>query len=112
VSSQAPAAAAPALPPRRQRIWQLFKRLTQISFPPQFPIVQFPNAPLILAFLCGVVAGQIHGSDRHFATAAAYIAMTVWAYEELSRGVNWFRRLLGAAYIMILVVRVGHGLGG
>jgi hypothetical protein len=36
--------------------------------------------------------------------------MTVWAYEELARGVNWFRRLLGFAYVMILIMRVAHGL--
>jgi hypothetical protein len=36
--------------------------------------------------------------------------MTVWAYEELARGVNWFRRLLGLACMMIMIARVAHGL--
>jgi hypothetical protein len=36
--------------------------------------------------------------------------MTVWAYEELVHGVNWFRRLLGLAYMIIWVVRVAHAL--
>ncbi len=26
--------------------------------------------------------------------------MTIWAYEELAYGVNWFRHLLGLAYII------------
>jgi hypothetical protein len=90
--------------------WELFKRLTQIGLPPRFPIVQFPNAPLILAFLAGVVAIHMHGSSRSYATAAAYLAMTVWAYGELARGVNWFRRLLGLVYMIILIVRLAHGL--
>jgi hypothetical protein len=90
--------------------WTQFKRLTQIGLPPRFPIVQFPNAPLILAFLAGVVASHVHGASRSYATAAEYLAMTVWAYEELARGVNWFRRLLGLAYVMITIVRVAHGL--
>jgi hypothetical protein len=30
--------------------WRAFTRLTQLSFPRSYPIVQFPNAPLILAF--------------------------------------------------------------
>jgi len=32
-------------------VWLSFKRLTQLSFPRRFPIVQFPNLPLIVAFL-------------------------------------------------------------
>jgi hypothetical protein len=90
--------------------WAQFKRLTQIGLPRRFPIVQFPNAPLILAFLAGELGSHIHGASRSYATAAAYLAMTVWAYEELARGVNWFRRLLGLAYMIILIVRVAHGL--
>jgi hypothetical protein len=90
--------------------WAQFKRLTQVGLPRRFPIVQFPNAPLILAFLAGELGSHIHGASRSYATAAAYLAMTVWAYEELARGVNWFRRLLGLAYMIILIVRVAHGL--
>jgi hypothetical protein len=90
--------------------WAQFKRLTQIGLPRRFPIVQFPNAPLILAFLAGVIASHVHGPSHSYATAAAYLAMTVWAYDELARGVNWFRRLLGLAYMVITIVRVAHGL--
>jgi hypothetical protein len=90
--------------------WAQFKRLTQVGLPRRFPIVQFPNAPLILAFLAGELGTHIHGASRSYATAAAYLAMTVWAYEELAHGVNWFRRLLGLAYMIILIVRVAHGL--
>jgi hypothetical protein len=90
--------------------WAQFKRLSQIGLPPRFPIVQFPNAPLILAFLARAVASNMHGASRSYAIAAAYLAMTIWAYEELARGVNWFRRLLGAAYVIIVTVRVAHAL--
>ncbi|MGZ4247484.1 MAG: hypothetical protein ACXVUE_04150 [Solirubrobacteraceae bacterium] len=37
----------------------------------------FPNAPLILAFLAGVIGGHMHGEARSYATASAYLAMTV-----------------------------------
>lgn len=93
-----------------RRGWALFKRLTQIGLPPAFPIVQFPNAPLILAFLAAAAASHIHGANRSYATAVAYLAMAIWAYEEFVRGVNWFRRLLGASYLIIMVIRVAHGL--
>jgi hypothetical protein len=36
--------------------------------------------------------------------------MTIWAYEELTDGVNWFRRLLGLTYVIILVIRVAHAV--
>jgi hypothetical protein len=90
--------------------WAPFKRLTQVGLPPRFPVVQFPNAPLILALVAAVVAGQVHGSSRSYAMAVEYLAFTVWAYEELARGANWFRRLLGAAVVVIMIVRVAHGL--
>jgi hypothetical protein len=34
-------------------LWLGFKRLAQLGWPKSFPIVQFPNAPLIIAFLTG-----------------------------------------------------------
>ena len=95
-----------------KRGWARFKRLTQIGLPPSFPIVQFPNAPLIVAFLAALVADHISGPNRSYARAVAYLGMTIWAYEELVRGVNWFRRLLGATYMIIMVIRVAHALHG
>jgi hypothetical protein len=34
-----------------------------------------------------------------------HLAMTVWAYEELVHGSNWFRQLLGGAFMIILTAR-------
>jgi hypothetical protein len=115
VSAVSLSATATNAPPDEKRRplrtgWAQFKRVTQIGLPRRFPIVQFPNVPLIFAFLAGAVGSHVHGASRSYATAAAYLAMTVWAYEELARGVNWFRRLLGLAYTMIMIMRVAHGL--
>jgi hypothetical protein len=38
---------------RLPRLWRGFQRLTRLSFPRGFAIVQFPNLPLIVAFLAG-----------------------------------------------------------
>lgn len=87
-----------------------FQRLTQVSFPRSYPIVQFPNAPLILAFASGLVA---HNSRRRVhadAQAISYLAMAVWAYLELFQGVNAFRRLLGLAYTISTVVHLAAAL--
>lgn len=92
------------------RLWLAFKQLTTLGFPRRFPIVQFPNLPLIGAFLAGQVGAFVRGSEHSLAVSVSYLAMTIWAYEELAEGVNWFRRLLGLAYVIILVIRVAHAL--
>ena len=50
--------------------WRAFKRLTQLSFPRSYPIVQFPNAPLILAFTSGLLAHHSHGREDAYAQAS------------------------------------------
>jgi hypothetical protein len=70
--------------------------------------VQFPNLPLIVAVLAGEVGKFLDGSAHSYAVSVSYPAMTIWAYEELVHGVNWFRRLLGLAYVILLVVRVAE----
>jgi hypothetical protein len=92
------------------RGWRAFKRLTQISFPRSYPIVQFPNAPLIVAFASGLLAQNSHGLEHSYAQAISYLAMAVWAYLELFHGVNAFRRLLGLAYTISTVVHLASTL--
>jgi hypothetical protein len=92
------------------RSWRAFRRLTQISFPRSYPIVQFPNAPLIVAFASGLLAQNSHGLEHSYAQAISYLAMAVWAYLELFHGVNAFRRLLGLAYTISTVVHLASTL--
>lgn len=91
-------------------VWLGYKRLTGLSFPRRFPIVQFPNLPLIVAFLASAAGKFLNGSAHSYAASASYLAMTIWAYEELVYGFNWFRRLLGLAFVILLIVRVAHAL--
>jgi hypothetical protein len=91
-------------------VWRAFKRATELGFPRRFPVVQFPNLPLIIAFLAGEAGQFAHGAQHTYTASVAYLAMTIWAYEELTHGVNWFRHLLGAAYAIIMIVRVAHAL--
>jgi len=100
----------PMMKERLLSVWLAYKRLTQLSFPRRFPIVQFPNLPLIVAFLAGEVGKFVDGSAHSYAASVSYLAMTIWAYEELVHGVNWFRRLLGLTYVILLIVRVAHAL--
>jgi hypothetical protein len=91
-------------------VWRAFKRLTQVSFPRAYPIVQFPNATLILAFASGLLAQHSHGLEHSYAQAVSYLAMAVWAYLELFYGVNAFRRLLGLAYTISTAVHLANAL--
>ncbi len=100
----------PRLPRAPSALWRGFKRLTQLGWPRDFPIVQFPNAPLVLALLAGAMAAQTHGSLHAYANAIAYLALIVWAYEELVHGVNWFRHLLGFGYAISTAVHLALAL--
>jgi hypothetical protein len=83
----------------RHRVVDALRWLRAFSWPRRFPIVQFPNLPLALAFVSGEVARHTGGSAHASALAISYLAMAVWAWLELTDGVNWFRRLLGAFYV-------------
>jgi hypothetical protein len=91
-------------------IWLAYKRLTELSFPRRFPIVQFPSLPLIIAVVAGEASKFLDAREHSYAISVSYLAMTIWAYEELVHGVNWFRRLLGAVFLTYLIVRVAYAL--
>jgi hypothetical protein len=80
-------------------------RRGQQGWPTRFVLVQLPNAPLWLGLGGSAVAavvgdGVVHDGARLVATAG----FAVWAIMELTQGVNWFRRVLGAAFLLYLVV--------
>jgi hypothetical protein len=83
----------------------------QYGWPRDFPIVQFPNVALLAAFASGQAAAMLHGTGHGDAAAVSYVAMTIWAYEELVHGVNWFRHLLGLVYMASTVTHLAHAIG-
>jgi hypothetical protein len=88
-----------------------YRRVREFSWPRRFPLAQFPNDPLIVAFVAGELAAILHGAGHADARAVSYLAMTIWAYEELAHGVNWFRHLLGLAYIISTATHLATALG-
>jgi hypothetical protein len=63
------------------------------------------GAALASAFIgAGTTASDV-------ASSVFYVALTVWAYEEAANGVNGFRRALGIAGLLFVVVRVAQGFG-
>ena len=74
--------------------------------PGGFVLAQWPNPPLWVA-LAAALVGRLTGGRAHdVATALFFMGLTAWAYLELAEGVNWFRRVLGAAGLVYLVVRI------
>jgi hypothetical protein len=86
-------------------------RRGQRGWPANFPLVQVPNAPLLGALGAWLIATLTHGSVHSYARAAFYVGLAVWAWQELVDGANWARRLLGAAGLVYIVIKIGAALG-
>jgi hypothetical protein len=83
-------------------------RRGQAGWPRRFPIVQFPNPPLILAFAGWGLAAVAGGTAHDVGRAVFTVGLAVWALEEVAAGANWFRRLLGIGVLVWIVT----GLAG
>jgi hypothetical protein len=94
----------------RQHLRAGVRRVLRFEWPRGFPLVQFPNAPLIAAFIGGVAAGMLHGVGHREALAVSYLGMVIWAYLELVDGVNWFRHLLGLVYVVSTVTHLAMAI--
>ena len=87
-------------------------RSAQHGWPARFPVAQFPNAPLLVAIAAWIVARLTSGDAHDVARAVYLLALAIWAYEELVRGTNWFRRLMGAGFLVLLVAQVADLVAG
>ena len=86
------------------------RRLARWQWPARFPLLQFPNPPLVVALLAAA-AGALTTGDAHRLTSAVfYLALAVWAYEEARRGDNWFRRLLGLGISIYILAELAGAL--
>jgi hypothetical protein len=68
-------------------------------------VAQFPNASLAV-FLVATALGSLvslHGRVRTVTEVVARVSLVAWAGDEVIRGVNPFRRILGAAVLASLI---------
>lgn len=93
-------------PVTRADLW----RRGQAGWPRSFPLVQFPNAPLLLAFAGAGLAAAADGTAHDVGRAIFTIGLGVWAWEEALHGVNWFRHVLGAGALVWIVARLAGEL--
>jgi hypothetical protein len=93
-----------ASPPRKA--W----RRGQHGWPAGFPLVQLPNLPLFVALAGWLVAALSAGHVHDYARATFYTGLAAWAWKELEDGVNWFRRAIGAAGLIFVIVSIAEAL--
>jgi hypothetical protein len=97
---------------RPMSVVELWRR-GQAGWPRRFPLVQAPNPPLLVAFAgrwiaaaCGP-AGRVHSIGRVVFT----LGLGAWAWDETTRGANWFRRVLGVVGLAWVVAERRRVLG-
>ena len=56
------------------------------GWPAAYPLAQFPNAPLLLAFAGSGAAAVTTGSAHAYCRGVVYAALAAWAWEELAAG--------------------------
>lgn len=65
---------------------------------------QLPNTPLLIWGLATVGTHVLRGSWNTASGYLAFVAITVWACLEIATGKTWFRRGLGAAVLVVVLV--------
>jgi hypothetical protein len=70
-------------------------------------VAQWPNIPLLLFIILSIALRFIHfrGDTETVLRALAVAALVVWAGDEVVRGVNPFRRILG---IIVLLATIAN----
>lgn len=73
-------------------------------------MAQFPNPPLIVGLVALGLRYVTSGDWANVFAAIGYVFIGVWAYLELTAGVNLFRRILGAGGIAYVVFAIATRL--
>jgi hypothetical protein len=69
-----------------------------------------PNIPLITWFVSLLLVKMLpDGSWQTAASLISFGALFTWAWLEIFHGVNYFRRILGAAVLVVTVLSRVHG---
>jgi hypothetical protein len=87
-------------------------RRGQVGWPRRFPVAQFPNLPLLVAFAGLGLAAESGGTTQEVGRAVFKLGLAVWAWEEAVSGINWFRRLLGVGALIWIVASLPGKLQG
>jgi len=75
-----------------------------------FVIAQFPNKWLWIMIITWPLSYFLTGDYAHLTKSVFYVVAVIWAYEEIVRGVNWFRNLLGVMVMVMVIAGIAGGL--
>lgn len=98
--------APPPGPAARAYDWVFRNRVTG-----EITVGQAPNLPIVL-FAIASGAAWLLGPDGRIAAGARIVAdasLAWWAADEVLRGVNPWRRVLGAGVLAYLAVKIASG---
>lgn len=65
-------------------------------------IIQKPNLPLTIAIFGFLTSKFTSGVFHKFGEVIYTVAIIVWAYQEITTGASWFRKLLGAVVLAVV----------
>lgn len=71
-------------------------------------IYQKPNKELMFAGSGFLVSLITHGILHFCALIVFTLFGLIWAYEEITSGVNWFRRMLGVLALLFILFYLYH----
>ena len=94
-----------------QRLIDGYRRVRGLSWPAEYPIAQFPNPPLIIGLVALGARYLASGTWADALAAIGYVFIAIWAYLELTDGVNLFRRAIGLAGLVYIVVIIAQRFG-
>ena len=94
-----------------QRLIDGYRRLRSLSWPADYPIAQFPNPPLIIGLVALGARYLVSGTWADALAAIGYVFIAIWAYLELTAGVNLFRRAIGLAGLAYIVTVIAQRFG-
>lgn len=71
-------------------------------------VVQWPNIPLWVWIAASTLNGLAHPGGRWGAalSVTGSVALAVWAIDEILRGVNPWRRIVGAGVLTFVAIRL------
>jgi len=91
---------------RRALRWMFLNRRTG-----RITVAQWPNIPLSVFILLSIALVSIRpsGHTEMVVRVSSDVALLVWAVDEVVRGVNPFRRILGFVVLVATIANVAAG---
>jgi hypothetical protein len=82
------------------------------GWPRRYPMAQPANPALAAMFLAAVAGRALEGDAARNAGTAYLVAAAIWSADELTRGINLFRRTLGLVVLAHSIDGLRRRFGG